>query len=402
MLLTEAAKRFTSLFRLVHCLLQLIVPPSPRRLCYTSFPDYSDNSYFIYRHALLERKNLVHIWLLIDMHAAPTIRRDFIEFGGKERGHSLHIAKHGSLHGYWLYLRSQYVFHTHGTYRFAHWTFRREVVSLWHGMPIKRIAHLDLAIPNQSVAFGTRHIASSYFYKYIIACAFKVPSEIVSVCGLPRCDALRSDYVAQKDRDDIFSILDIPKNKKFILWMPTFRTEVSSTASPQSFFDDLSQETLQTFDHLCSVYSCVVVIKLHPSDPLNHSNVDFDYKNLRLEKAEKWLGYEIPLYEVIAASDALISDVSSVLIDYLVTGRPIGVLGFDPTTYARGLAFPIDLLFRSGRFNVLSDETSINSFFERIGEKTTRHDRNNMVSMFYDTFAEKSAESMLTQIGLRA
>ncbi len=388
------------LFKLADVVLQLLVKPLPRRLSYFSTPDYSDNAYYVYRHALLTRTRLEHVWLLTDMSVAARVSREFEALEGKTRGHSLRIVKRASLRGYWLYLTSRCVFHTHGIYRFVRWTFRREVVCLWHGMPIKSIGRLNHISPNPFPTFGTRHIASSHFFKYIIAAAFRVPPEAVGVCGLPRCDALRADYKGTHSRERIKASLRVPEGKKLVVWLPTFRTEFENAASTRSFLDDLDPKLLATLDQVCARHDCFIIIKLHPFDMLNRASVRFEYRNLRLLKAQEWLDYEIPLYDLLAASDALISDVSSVLIDYLVTTRPIGVLGFDPETYTRDLLYPVEVLFRSTRFDMLTGDAAVSAFFGKIGDQPVHAAENDIASMFYENFAESGAEKILAELGI--
>lgn len=44
-----------------------------------------------------------------------------------------------SVRGWWAYLRSSTVLHTHGTYSLIKPAASKTVVNLWHGMPIKHL-----------------------------------------------------------------------------------------------------------------------------------------------------------------------------------------------------------------------------------------------------------------------
>lgn len=102
------------------------------------------------------------------------------------------------------------------------------------------------------------------------------------------------------------------------------------------------------------------------------------------------------LYDVLAASAGLISDVSSVLIDFLVTGRPVGILGFDSATYTRELIYPFETLLGTGRFQLLDDPAKFEPFLQRTAEVCAQP----TPTFLYDQFALPGAEQILQEVGL--
>jgi CDP-glycerol glycerophosphotransferase (TagB/SpsB family) len=394
------------LLRPVDRVLQVLMPVSSRRVCYFSRPDYGDNSYYVYRHILTTRREIEHIWLVLDMSQANRMMREFRELTQRAgiTGHTLRIVKQRSLAGYFLHLTCHYVFHTHGIYSISNWAFRRKVISLWHGMPIKCIGSLNHKTPNPHRPFGTTYIASSHFFKYIIACAFEVAPESVAVCGLPRCDALQHEIARGTARELVRERLGIPEGKKIVLWMPTYRTESSAADNMtgfRSFLDDLAPWVIPGLMRHCALSNCILVVKLHPKDLLNHGDLQLGHEHLMVLKSKEWLAHEIQLYDLIASSDALLSDVSSVLIDYLSTDRPIGIVGFDLTTYTRELTFPAEILLLSKRYHHLTDDETVMRFFDAVvkGEACTEapHD---LSSMLYERSSSMGAEAVLCEVGL--
>lgn len=387
--------------------LQLLIPAAARRVCYRSHPDYTDNAYYVYRHALRTRHDLEHVWLVRDRGLADRIRREFeaLTHAAGTRGHRLRIVNRRSVAGYWLYLRSRSVFHTHGTYPFSKFAPRRAIVCLWHGMPIKRVGRLNRDTPNPFPTFGTVHVATSRFFRDIVASAFAVPPERVRVTGLPRCDALRADADRSAAQAEVRHALGLSADRRLVLWLPTYRSDrqrgLVRFAGRRSFLDDLPTGMLESLDRACAAHGCCIVVKLHPFDVLNDAPMPTQFSNLRWLRSEDWLQSGIQLYDLVAASDGLLSDVSSILVDYLVTGRLIGIVGFDPSTYTRGLTVPADYLTRSHRFTLLRGPTDVDALFARIAAGApVETSADDVASMFNDDLREPASEALLREVGI--
>lgn len=391
--------------RVADRLLQRLVPPRPRRLCYRSHPDFTDNAYWLFRHAVLTRERLEHVWLLGDMSVAPRLRAEFaaLTAEGGRPGHVLQVHDRRTLRGYWAQLRSRCVFHTHGIYRIVDRAHRREVVNLWHGMPIKCIGRLNHITPNPYPTFGTRQIATSSFFRYVIAAAFATSPDAVEICAQPRCDALRPDRRAQASAR-IRAHLKVPADRRLLLWMPTYRTELKAgPASVRSFLDDLFPEALAAVNAACERHGVTVIVKLHPFDLLNDRAAPAGAPHLLWLRATDWNRSGLQLYDLIAASDGLMSDVSSVLIDYLVTDRPAGIVGFDRDTYTRDLVFPADYLLGSRRFRTLKDAAAVEDFVAQVGrEERVPTPAGDVANVLVEPALASGSEHLLRAIGIGA
>lgn len=386
-------------------ILQALIPPVPNRVCYRSLPDYSDNAHYVFRHALTTRNGLEHVWLLRDMTQAPRIQADFETWRAEAGtvGHSLRIASRRTPEGYWLHLRSRWIFHTHGVYRVTGTALRgRVIVNLWHGMPVKCIGRLNRVTPNPYPTFGTVHVATSHFFRYVIAAAFAVPPERVTIGALPRCDALRPGHRPAASRAAIEALLRIPVGRRWLLWMPTYRTEEKLERSPRrSFLDDLPDGFLESLGAACAKQGCTVVVKLHPFDPLNEAPAPTASACIRWLKAADWAQTRVQLYDLIAASDALISDISSVIFDYLTTRRPIGLTALDAAKYPRDLVFPIDDLLGSQRFDLLSSTEAIDAFVAKAAAgASVAVPPGDISRIFSQHFPEPGSEHILREVGL--
>lgn len=357
-----AHPRTRPLLRVVDRVLQVLLRPRPGRMCYLSIPDHTDNAYYVYRHAVLTRSGLEHVWLVEDRAVAETITREFEALVADRpgHGHRLRIAKRWSPTGYLLYLTSRTVFHTHGAYAFSDVAWRgREIVAVWHGMPLKAIARLNRVTTNLHPTFASSSIASSTFWRYIIAGCFALDAYDVHLTGLPRNDALRFPEARDTDAATVRRRLDVPEGHRLLLWMPTYRT----SPTPRSFVDDLPAWVLGALERACADHDVTVVVKLHPFDSLNDAGAPLaDHPHLRVMTAPAWQDSGIQLYDLVAASDGLLSDISSIIFDYLATTRPIGLLGFDRDTYDREELVPVELVRESERFRALDDESALVDF----------------------------------------
>lgn len=389
-------------------LLQLIAPVSAHRLCYTSYPDYTGNAYHLYRHALQTRNNLQHVWLLrYDPDTATRITQEFhaITAAASTTGNSLRICERRSLRGYWLFLTSRNVFHTNFMYGFTRHCLKRNIVGLWHGMPVKRIGYLCDDAPKPAPTLSTMYIAPSSFYRYIIAHAFHCRPEAVFICQQPRCDVLVDPTKCSLGKAEIHARLDLPLDKKLILWLPTFREEgfdeASHRSKTRSFLDDLHQDQLVALDDAARMANATVLLKPHPHDYLNGMRPDPGLSHIRVLQATEWGQLGIHLYDLMAASDAFISDITSAFIDYLLTGRPIGIMGIPPESYSRGLIYPIDYFLRSNRFQQLKDAESCKRFMDSIGKPPAGdQQKNDIATIFNDHNDPCGSETLLRHLEL--
>ena len=396
----------------LHALLQIVVPPVQNMVSYTSIPDYSDNAFYQYLHLLRTRKSLVHVWIVRDKRVHQRIEAQFaVLLSGVARDlpiaadHRLIIANKFSFRGYWLYLRSVVVYHTHGSYAWCRTAIRREIVCLWHGMPIKCIGRQNTREPNAVITYGSRHIATSDFYRPVIADSFGCVESQVAVSSLPRCDALHYADVPIHSREQVRNHLSVGPGEYLLLWLPTYRKQTESADSllndARTFLDDLDPSQVEYLQQQALMHRCKIVVKLHPLDAANFIPDPQIADGLPVIKSDDWQRSGMQLYDLLAASDALISDVSSVVIDFMTLGRPIGIFGFDASQYPRDLVLPIEEFRRSACVIFLDTQTAIQDLFRRLQQDRHTGSRNDSLrNRLYPQFTTRGAEAMAQLAGL--
>lgn len=312
------------------------IPVSSNILVFNSFPDYSDNAYamFLYIYNKYGSKYR-YVWLVNEANYIENIIED-----NKNRAHVSVIYKK-SLKGIFLYLRAKHVFYTHGIFESVHiCQTPNKMINLWHGMPLKRIGLMD------GKPLGYMHnlqytIATSPLFQRIMADSFGVDRDHVLLTGQPRCDLFNLST-------DFFETNAIKEGdyKSIGVWMPTYRNSIVKNEIRQdgtfkdgciAFMDEVAMErlnkTLVEDNHL-------LIIKLHPMDALQLYDFN-DYSNIKIIKQKD---FHSQLYPLLSKCDYLITDFSSVWVDFELTGKPMAFVFDDFEKYQSNRGFTIDNL----------------------------------------------------------
>lgn len=343
--------------------LKHLVTPVADRYCFASFPDYSDNAYFMYRYLLRSKGDKEIVWVVFDQSVIPQIHAELSKLNSEWQLLRLIIVPWRSLKGYWYYLTSSYVFHTVGLYTFSQCLHRRLIVSLWHGMPIKNIAPVSAFGEYPERVLANVYLATSEFYRGIMARAFEVEEDRVYICSQPRCVPLL-DMNARIESRRLHSI-GLRDQEKFVLWMPTYRDRV--VGKGRSFLDDLQAGFAATLFARLEHHGVRLVIKLHPYEQASCHRVQHSFPNALVFDNQQWADLKLQLYDVLAHSTGLISDISSVMIDYMLTRRPIGMFGFNPNSYSRSCVIQASELQNSDLVFDLTDMTELERFSKKTG-----------------------------------
>lgn len=205
-------------------------------------------------------------------------------------------------------------------------------LNTWHGTPIKRMGN-DIACDNES--FGTKGKGSDvvmmsqgpYETNIHLRC-FHIPKENFLEKGYPRNDIL-SKY-SEQYRMEIRERLNIPDDKKVILYCPTFREfkrDVNGCVMKPPIQISEWKKNLESKFILFFRAHYEVVSAMSIEDNIFARNMT-DYPVLN---------------DLIIASDVLISDYSSIFFDYSITGKPMLYFTYDFDEYSekRGIYFDI-------------------------------------------------------------
>lgn len=211
----------------------------------------------------------------------------------------------------------------------------RLIVNLWHGVPLKRIALMDRNLKRTARVYFRKIFSENYTHILttsrglvpVMAKSFGVGEERIRVWGQPRNDGI---FVAH-DREAILRGLyrDLPEYKNIVLYAPTFRDGGETRLFP---FADYDRDTLGDF---LEKEKLLIFVRTHVQEK-SSANVYLSsrIRYLGVEEAEDITG-------LLGIFDLLVTDYSSIYIDYLLTGKPMIFLPYDKEEYLdeRGMNF---------------------------------------------------------------
>lgn len=303
------------------------------------------------------------------------------------------VLRTNSVRGMWRFLTAKYVFFTHSCYvpRFPPGVV---TVNLWHGMPVKRIGWMTESGPLLPV---TRYsLATSPLWAGIVQESLR-PVAGTLVTGLPRNDRLFLGD-AEVTRRFGYSPQSV---SRLITWLPTYRSSRDGPEGSLRFAHSLgvSPDSLNALDDLLGRHHAVCVVKPHPMAPREGQA---ELSHIRFI-TDDWLHEQgLSLYEVLGASDALVTDVSSVYVDYLILDRPIVHHFPDIREYesSRGFSLgPIDD-FLAGPLTL--DADALFAAFTAIldGEDECAEQRRRLTKLFHSHVDDGATWRLLDELGL--
>ncbi len=313
-----------------------IYPKSKKKIIFISSPDMSDNSFALFKYMIESKKfDFKYIWLI------DNIKNEKLYYSMIYNNISLNndilkkikFFKKKSLFGVFAFISSKYVFFTHGFYTGINLSKNQIRINLWHGMPLKAIGYLNKDDVKRQVVKANKIIATSEFYQNIMSKVFAMSKNDILIFGQPRCDYLSSNK-------DILYKLNIPKNKyqKIVLWTPTYRYAKKHDIKDGIFHDSLpilnSNNDLNKLNDFFIKSKSYLIIKLHPMDMLNEYKF-VKYSNIKILRDQELLEVGCQLYEILSSIDILLTDYSSIYIDFLLLNRPILFLIDDFNKYKK-------------------------------------------------------------------
>ena len=214
-------------------------------------------------------------------------------------------------------------------------------VQCWHGTPLKRLRYdieVNGAVLNTIEEIRKRNDRDASKFDYFISpskyCTEKFTSafnlialgkkDIIIEEGYPRNDSLFNRN--KKDVDKIKDKLGIPKDKKIICYLPTFRDNQHTSGVGYTY--NLAID----FDSLKKRFGKDYVILFKPHYFIANKIDLSKYKNFVYNVAN----YD-EINDIYLASDLLITDYSSVFFDYANLNRPVMFYMYDFDDYKNNL-----------------------------------------------------------------
>lgn len=339
-------------------ILRLILRPKKNLILYHSFPDFSDNSFSFFCYIINNHNSYKNVWLVNTKRKSKfnsTIKKYTTSANFK-------VYHKKSLLGLYFFCRAKYHFHTHGIFNSVKLSKKQVNVNLWHGMPLKNIGHLD---NNKIVPKSNYTIATSKLFQEVMSKAFSIDKKNVLISGQPR-----NDFIFDKT----YSLLDFTNKKKkdfnkVVLWMPTYRKskigDVRIDGKVNKLNDFLEESYLAELNEFFKGITSMCFIKLHPMDYMDVQ--DFKkYSNLFFLNNTHFQKQGISLYSILNNTDLLLTDFSSVYIDYLLLNKPIAFLVTDFNEYSNSRGFVFDTPKRYMPGEIINQRERLIPYLEEI------------------------------------
>lgn len=208
-------------------------------------------------------------------------------------------------------------------------------VQLWHGCGPKA-EHYPIRQENHYEYMSV----TSRYYADFSRDDFGLRDDQMLITGLAKEDWIFHPVSDWKER------LCIPVANKYVFWLPTFRntfdevarynTNIQGGIEELQLFDN--ERLLSDMDSFLREKDVVLIVKKHPLQKTTRQSKR-EFNNIIFLENKKLDENRLHVNQILGNADALISDYSSVVVDYLLLNRPIGFVLSDKEQFedSRGL-----------------------------------------------------------------
>jgi len=310
--------------KVIYFLLKKYVKVKDKTILYESYHGKSmtGNPYAMYLTLSKDGrfKDYTHIWILEDIKKVKELKNTKL------------IKRNSLKHAHYL-LTSKYLINNT---TFLPYVSKREnqiYINTWHGVPLKTLGD-DIRNSYGSGKNVARNLLQTDFLvlpsKYTTDKLLQshhietlYPGKIIEN-GYPRTDLL---FKNESDKINLKNELNIPINKKVILYAPTYRGDFNNPLDEKNIIERLLSRLASKFDN-----EYIVLYKGHY------------FKNFALDNSNIInIPNSFDSNELLNIVDILITDYSSIAFDFLVLQKPILYYAYDLEEYTqdRGLYFNV-------------------------------------------------------------
>lgn len=324
----------TSVIKAVGRGINRIFIKNKKKIMLESNSDYCDNTAALYDYMIQsgEYKDFCFVWCVknpksFDRSLLPDAKIT-----------SFHNRRYVFSYLYQLFT-SKYVIYTHFVPPFCNKN-AQTVINMWHGIPLKSIKG---------------HCHSSKLFSYLCSTGELCDELLSDGFEMSREDMKKQMLRLGYPRNDILfkeshalSRLCVDKQsyKKILLWMPTFRRPLTG-----GYEDGEATQTglplVTTLDMLSRLNDelekneLFMFIKLHPGQDMSGVELK-SLQSLKMLTNSELAKCKVAPYELLASADILLTDYSSVYMDYLLLNRPIGFIIDDIESYNGKRGFTVE------------------------------------------------------------
>ena len=279
--------------------------------------------YAIFRAMVLEKPDLKCVWVRNngvsvpdDVASNPNVK--FVLHDSKEYAEAL--------------LYSKYLIFNSNLMPYYSPKKEQVIINTWHGVPLKKLgldisqrAHLSLNTQRNFNIADIIPVSSQYEFENVIrAYGATDLKKNVKYIGSPRID-----LTITSDSSAVRSKIYATEGKKIILYAPTWRGSITSVSSQ-------IEEQIKAIEYLEARFGAEFDIFVSLHHLTKHS---LSKRKMNVKEVPD----NVDINEMLSCADILISDYSSIIIDYLTLDRPtiLYVPDLEEYTNERGLYFDL-------------------------------------------------------------
>jgi CDP-glycerol glycerophosphotransferase (TagB/SpsB family) len=293
---------------------------------------FADNAKYFFLHVHESHKDIRAVWLARDQALADILN---------SQGYEAYCIS--SIKGVFYALRAGYTFiDAYLENRFWKYTGGSKIIQLWHGKGMKKTGY-DSAYGTKSRSaflqpgfFAPLHrlVAASPYTTSLMQTTFGVSKDQILKTGLPRDDILfhsieGAEIDSHHKLGELIKTLRSQNTARILLYAPTFRPDGSNP---------LLSLDMQRLEMVLEEKKYHLILSLHPK---------FARKEHTRSAASKHISYidsGWDIYPYLKNIDVLITDYSSLYVDFLLLDRPMIFYTYDYEKYRTEMGLHEDYL----------------------------------------------------------
>lgn len=305
-------------------------------MVFESSPDFSDNSRAFWEY-VTSHSNYRTFWVIEDEKVLNLLQRNGIQCAlkGTELANKMIDKAKFLITSSFYFAYSKRIGQIH--------------ISLWHGFPLKVIGFFDTATDNldnfENLKILTTQtdllVCTSRFSRLTLSGMLLIDPHKIKEIGYPRNDLLYSSNA----KTELKKILDIDVDKsKLIFYLPTMRKGLKNEGlSFQNNIFNYSDYNVEALDKFLEQNDAYIIAKVHFADNKYYQENNFIFpKRLIFIDSNTMTNELLTIYHIMDAFDVLITDYSSVYVDFLLLNKPILFSCPDLEKYKNDRGFIVD------------------------------------------------------------
>lgn len=332
-------------------LLDNFIPKNSKKVLFFASPDFGDNTKAFYDYLLThsEHKFNNFVFLYKNKWWKRNLKNYKHLFLDTNTDIKCEYKPVNSISGLWSILTSKnYVINERFLPHMNYLSNKHIVINLWHGMTIKTIGYIEKHI-SQTIKDNYKWLgensylfATSDIFKALLSNSFMTEPNKIFITGQPKTDCILDNDKFNK----VKKLFNLEKYNKVILYTPTYkefcRAEDIKPMFKNIFYcDDYNENDFYSYLEKNNI---LLIFKPHLFDESFYERtqglVNFEHSNIKFINDLFLKENNIALYEIFKYVDVLISDFSSITVDFAISKKPIIYLLSDKKSYAdeRGMS----------------------------------------------------------------